>query len=140
MQGFKNFLMRGNVIELAVAVVVGAAFTAIVGAFTEAIISPLIAMAFDAEELSRAKVGPFPIGVLIAAIINFFIVAAIVYFVLVLPMAKLREHHERRRGVEPEAPAETDLDILRDIRELLQAQQQAHAAPPADAPGTPPRA
>lgn len=132
MQGFKNFLLRGNVIELAIAVVIGAAFTAVVAGFTEAIINPLIAQAFDAEELSKATVGIFPIGVLLAAIINFLIVAAICYFVLILPMQKLKEHHDKLRGFTPDAPAETDLDVLRDIRDLLQQQAgEKPATPPA---------
>ncbi len=128
MEGFKKFLMRGNVVELAVAVVIGTAFTAIVTAFTEAIINPLLTMAFDADELAGATIGPFKIGLLIAAIINFLVIAAVVYFALVLPMTKLKEHQDRRRGVSPEEPAETDVDVLQDIRELLRA-QQAGAAP-----------
>ncbi|UOV99844.1 large conductance mechanosensitive channel protein MscL [Agrococcus sp. SCSIO52902] len=129
MEGFKKFLMRGNVVELAVAVVIGTAFTAIVTAFTEAIISPLLTMAFDADELAGATIGPFKIGLLIAAIINFLVIAAVVYFALVLPMTKLKEHQDRRRGVSPEEPAETDVDVLQDIRELLRAQQAPGAAP-----------
>ena len=122
LKGFKDFLMRGNVVELAVAVVIGTAFTAIVTAFTEAIISPLLTMAFDADELAGATIGPFKIGLLIAAIINFLIVAAVVYFALIWPMAKLKERNDRRKGILPEAPAETDVDILVDIRDLLRAQ------------------
>ncbi|WP_347754327.1 large conductance mechanosensitive channel protein MscL [Agrococcus sp. ProA11] len=129
MEGFKKFLLQGNVVELAVAVVIGTAFTAIVGAFTEAIINPLLAQAFNAEELASAEIGIFKIGLLIAAIINFIIIAAIVYFVLVLPMTKLKEYHDLRKGILPEEPAETDVDILHDIRDLLRAQQ-----------GTPPTA
>lgn len=123
MDGFKKFLMQGNVVELAVAVVIGTAFTAIVTAFTQAIINPLLAMAFDAEELAGAMLGPFQIGLLIAAIINFLIVAAVVYFVLVLPMAKMKERNDLRKGIAPEEPVETDVDILHDIRDLLRAQR-----------------
>jgi large conductance mechanosensitive channel len=131
MEGFKKFLMQGNVVELAVAVVIGTAFTAIVAAFTEAIINPLLAEAFNADDIASAEVGIFKIGLLIAAIINFLIVAAVVYFALVLPMAKLKERSDRRKGILPEEPVETDVDILHDIRDLLRAQQ---------APGTAPRA
>lgn len=122
MEGFKKFLMQGNVVQLAVAVVIGTAFAAIIAAFTEAIIDPLIAMAFDADDLADATVGPFKIGLLIAAIINFLIVAAVVYFALIWPMAKLQERNDRRKGILPEEPAETDVDILHDIRDLLRAQ------------------
>ena len=122
MEGFKKFLLQGNVIELATAVVIGTAFTAIVAAFTEAIINPLLAMAFNADAIEGATVGPFQIGLLIAAIINFIVIAAVVYFVLVLPMAKLKEAQDRRKGIKPEEAAETDVDILHDIRELLKSQ------------------
>ncbi|WP_413316696.1 large conductance mechanosensitive channel protein MscL [Agrococcus sp. 1P02AA] len=138
MEGFKKFLMQGNVVELAVAVVIGTAFTAIVTAFTTAIINPLLELAFDAEELADAQLGIFPIGVLIAAIINFLIIAAVVYFVLVLPMAKMKEHHDRRRGILPEEPAETDVDILHDIRDLLRVQATHAQAGSAQAGGAQP--
>lgn len=123
MEGFKKFLMQGNVVELAVAVVIGTAFTAIIGAFTEAIINPLLTTAFNTDELASAEVGIFKIGLLIAAIINFLIIAAVVYFALVLPMAKMKERNDIRKGISPEEPAETDVDILHDIRDLLRAQQ-----------------
>lgn len=138
MEGFKKFLLQGNVIELATAVVIGTAFTAIVTAFTEAIINPLLAMAFNADALADATVGPFKIGLLIAAIINFIIIAAVVYFVLILPMAKLKEANDRRKGISPEEPAETDVDILNDIRALLQA-QAGPAGTTGTLPGTAPR-
>jgi large conductance mechanosensitive channel len=122
MEGFKKFLLRGNVVELATAVVIGAAFTGIVTAFTQAVIDPLLTMAFDADELAAVEVGPFKVGLLLAAVINFLIIAAVVYFVLIFPMAKLKERMDRRRGVQVEEPAETDVEILQDIRELLRLQ------------------
>lgn len=133
MEGFKGFLMRGNVIELAVAVVIGAAFTAIVTAFTEAIINPLLALAFDADELAAATVGPFKLGLLLAAVINFLIIAAVVYFALVLPMTKLKERQDRLKGVSPEEPAESAIDVLQDIRELLRTQQPPGSQRPPEA-------
>ena len=139
MEGFKKFLMQGNVVQLAVAVVIGTAFAAIIGAFTEAIIDPLIAMAFDANDLAGATVGPFKIGLLIAAIINFLIVAAVVYFALIFPMAKLKERNDRRRGILPEQAAETDVDILHDIRDLLRAQAPGAGAAGTALPGSTPR-
>ncbi|MCH1884339.1 large conductance mechanosensitive channel protein MscL [Agrococcus sp. ARC_14] len=122
MEGFKKFLMQGNVIELAVAVVIGTAFTAVVNGFVAGIINPLIAAMFNADDLASATVGIFQIGLVIAALINFIIVAAVVYFALVLPMAKLKERNDRRKGISPEEPTETDVDILHDIRDLLRAQ------------------
>lgn len=123
LQGFKKFLLRGNVVELATAVVIGAAFTGIVTAFTQAIIDPLLGMAFNADDLAAVELGPFKVGLLLAAVINFLIVAAVVYFALIFPMTKLKERMDRRRGVAADEPAETDVEVLQDIRELLRAQQ-----------------
>lgn len=139
MEGFKKFLMQGNVVELAVAVVIGTAFAAIIGAFTQAIIDPLIAMAFNANDLAAATVGPFKIGLLIAAIINFVIVAAVVYFALIFPMAKLKERNDRRKGILPDEPAETDVDILHDIRDLLRSQAPGTGGAGTALPGSTPR-
>jgi large conductance mechanosensitive channel len=129
-EGFKKFLMQGNVIELAVAVVIGSAFGAVVSAFVDGIITPMVSSAFGTSEIEDATVGIFKIGLVIAALIKFVAIAAVVYFALVLPMAKLKERNDRRKGISPEAPAETDVDILGDIRELLRTQS---------APGTAPR-
>ena len=95
-QGFKAFITRGNVIDLAVAVVIGAAFTAIVTALVEGIINPLIAAIFGQPNL--AAVGnfmindaQFSIGIVLAAVFNFLCVAAAVYFLVVLPLNKMAE-------------------------------------------------
>ena len=126
MQGFKEFIMRGNVIELAVAVIIGAAFTAIVNAIVEGIFNPLIAAMFNADEIASAtlQVGPvnFGIGAVIAAIINFLLIAAVVYFAIIMPMNKLQESlYIRKHGHAPsEEEAEaSEVDILTEIRDLL---------------------
>lgn len=129
MEGFKKFLMQGNVIELAIAVVIGTALTAVITAVVDGIITPMIAAMMGADDISDATVGIFKIGLVIAALINFVVIAAVVYFALVLPMAKLKERSDRRKGIAPEEPAETDVDILHDIRDLLRAQQTPGAAP-----------
>lgn len=128
-QGFKEFIMRGNVIDLAVAVVIGAAFTAIVNAIVAGVINPLIALVFQANSL--AEVGPtvegisgnevfFPLGAIVGALINFLAVAVVVYFVFVFPMNKMKERAAAKQGIaeEPEAlPSEAEL--LVQIRDLL---------------------
>ena len=124
-QGFKNFIMRGNVIDLAVAVVIGAAFTGVVTSFTNNLINPLIA-AFgggSAHGLGFQLVGNNPktvldFGAVITAIINFLIVAAVVYFLVVTPMNLLAERRRRGQEPEPAAPAE-DILLLQEIRDLL---------------------
>ena len=127
-KGFKDFLMRGNVIDLAVAVVIGAAFTAIVTAFTTNLINPIIALFGGnnvnglAVQLGSSDKTIVDFGAIITAVINFLIVAAIVYFIFVLPMNKLKER--RKRGQEPGPSEPTDVELLKEIRDLLAAQRQ----------------
>jgi large conductance mechanosensitive channel len=130
-QGFKQFVMRGNVIDLAVAVVIGAAFTAVVTAIVEGIFNPLIAAIFNANSLKNSMVvhignATMSFGLVLAAVINFLLIAAVVYFVFVLPINKMKEAQERRRnaglpsGAVDDAPA-SELDLLGEIRDLLAA-------------------
>ncbi|WJZ02089.1 large conductance mechanosensitive channel protein MscL [Corynebacterium freiburgense] len=129
LQGFKDFILRGNVIDLAVAVVIGSAFTAIVTAFTDNLINPMIASvgSVDASGLgfyirSGDQATFMDFGAVITAAINFLIIAAVVYFVLVLPMNKLKAIQEARKGVEAdeETPASIEAELLTEIRDLLQ--------------------
>lgn len=129
MNGFKEFIMKGNVVELAVAVVMGTAFGAIVTAIVDGIITPLIAEAFNADDIENATVGIFKIGLVIAAIIKFLAIAAVVYFALVLPMSKLIAANNKRKGITEAEAEETEIDVLHQIRDLLGAQGQAPAAP-----------
>ena len=103
LKGFKDFLLRGNVVDLAVAVVVGAAFTAIVTAFTTNIINPLVAAVGGSNELgwgvkilSSNDATFINIGAVITAIINFIIIAAVVYFVLTGTMTLVLRHFEQK--------------------------------------------
>ncbi|MFD4429398.1 large conductance mechanosensitive channel protein MscL [Nocardia sp. NPDC058497] len=123
LKGFKDFLLRGNVIDLAVAVVMGTAFVAIVTAFTSGIVNPLLAVFGGSNEMGLGiqLVGDKPatfieIGPIITAFINFLLIAAILYFVLVLPaiMAKKRFSDEDEKL--------SDNEVLIEIRDLL-AQQ-----------------
>jgi large conductance mechanosensitive channel len=128
LKGFKDFLMRGNVVDLAVAVVIGAAFGAIVTAFTANLINPIVAL-FGGSNVSglAVQLGDNPktvmdFGALITALINFAIVAAVVYFVFVMPMNKIKERRERGKEAGPSEP--TDVELLKEIRDLLAAQQK----------------
>lgn len=129
MQGFKEFILRGNVIELAVAVVIGTAFTNIVTQIVEGVINPIITLVAGQTDFSDVELGVIKIGLVIGAIINFLIVAAVVYFAMIMPMARFKERQAKRRGTTEEAAKETDVDVLQDIRELLR--QQAQTTPPA---------
>ncbi|SIO25666.1 large conductance mechanosensitive channel protein MscL [Agromyces cerinus] len=124
-KGFKEFIMRGNVIDLAVAVVIGAAFTAVVNAIVAGLINPLIGLLFKADSLDdmTVKIGSatFAYGSVIGAIISFLAVAAVVYFVFVMPMNHFKERAEAKRKAgqpDPEEP-ETELTMLAQIRDLL---------------------
>jgi large conductance mechanosensitive channel len=139
--GFKEFIMRGNVIELAVAVVIGAAFTGVVNAIVEGIFNPLIAAIFNAETLKTSMTvslgtSTISFGLVLAALIQFLLVAAVVYFAFVMPLNKLKENQARRRQagmpLDPKKNPVTDLDLLTEIRDLLAAQSTA-AAPGAPA-------
>jgi large conductance mechanosensitive channel len=132
-QGFKAFILRGNVIDLAVAVVIGAAFTGIVNAIVAGLINPLIALIFQADALTDVVIGipnirggttDFAIGLIIAAIINFIAVAIVVYFVFVHPMNRLKERQEAAKGVDQpeEEPLPTETELLVQIRDLLERQ------------------
>jgi large conductance mechanosensitive channel len=121
-KGFRDFIMRGNVIDLAVAVVIGAAFGAVVKGFTDGILNPLIAAIFGKPDLSSVGTftingANFSIGLVLTPIINFVIVAAVVYFVIVVPMNKMRA----RYVVEEEAAEAEEITLLREIRDSLRS-------------------
>jgi large conductance mechanosensitive channel len=129
LKGFKDFVLRGNVVDLAVAVVIGAAFTTIVTAFTNGLIKPLInavggsnaATGLGFNILSANDSTFIDIGGVINAAINFVIVAAVVYFAFVLPVKHVQER--RKRGEEPGPAQPTDVELLIEIRDLLRHQQ-----------------
>ncbi|WP_394279351.1 large conductance mechanosensitive channel protein MscL [Microbacterium sp.] len=134
LQGFKDFIMRGNVIDLAVAVVIGGAFTAVVTAIVKSIINPIVGLFWlpgEDGETGPALIGihgeevVFPLGNLLTAIISFFAVAIVVYFVFVLPMNRWKARQAAKAGVveEPEAKLPTEAELLVQIRDLLEEQR-----------------
>ena len=131
--GFKEFILRGNVIDLAVAVVIGAAFTLIVNAIVAGLINPLIALIFQADSLDSVVFTAtgltgnevvFSIGSIIGALINFLAVAVVVYFVFVFPMNKVKERAAAKAGIAEEEASElpTEQELLLQIRDLLATQ------------------
>ncbi|WP_243062665.1 large conductance mechanosensitive channel protein MscL [Humibacter sp. RRB41] len=147
-KGFREFIMRGNVIDLAVAVVIGAAFTAVVNAIVTSLINPLISALFNAKSLDNAFVVSIPtvgggesklmFGAIIGALIQFLAVAVVVYFAFVFPMNHFRERAEAKRALNagPEEEAlPTDVELLAQIRDLLAAQADAALAAPGDGAG-----
>ena len=129
LKGFRQFITKGNVIDLAVAVVIGAAFTTVVNAVVEGLINPLVAAIFGQPNLNDVGVftindAQFSIGIILAAALNFLLVAAAVYFVLIAPMNKYRELRAKGAEEEPEAPPE-DLLVLQEIRDLIRDRRGA---------------
>ncbi|WP_068161376.1 large conductance mechanosensitive channel protein MscL [Rhodococcus phenolicus] len=133
LKGFKDFLLRGNVLDLAVAVVVGTAFVAIVTAFTEYIINPLVAalggsndMGWGFQILADNPATFVNIGAVVSAAINFVIIAAVVYFVLIVPANAAKKRFATEKSDE-KASAEDLLIQIRDILETQAGQVGAHA-------------
>jgi large conductance mechanosensitive channel len=147
-QGFKAFLMRGNVIDLAVAVVIGAAFTNIVNSVVKGVINPLVG-AFGTKSLEHyssclkapcevAEDGtvtsgiPIMWGSVLGATLSFVITAAVVYFLMVLPMSKYLARMEARRKAKEgtqEIIEVTELEVLKEIRDALLAQRGSGTDP-----------
>ena len=128
LKGFKEFISRGNVVELAVGVIIGAAFTAIVTSITDHIIQPLINSLGSPDfgglgfAITDSPETFLDFGAVITALINFLIVAAVIYFVIVAPINAVTERAKRRQGVDPEEPAPTTEQLLGEIRDLLAAE------------------
>jgi large conductance mechanosensitive channel len=137
LKGFKDFLLRGNVIDLAVAVVIGAAFTALVAAFTTSFLEPLIGLigggGVDGGTLVVDE-QRFTWGAFINAVITFVLTAAVVYFVVVVPVKKLVERRARGEEAGPAAP--TQVELLTEIRDLLRSQQGMGPGVDRSGPGT----
>ncbi len=123
-KGFKEFIMRGNVVDLAVAVVIGAAFGTVVSAFATDFIGGLLGALGGTPNFDslgwKVNGSTIVIGTTITALIYFLIVAAAIYFLIVLPMNMLAERRKRGQEPEPQAPAE-DVLLLQEIRDILAA-------------------
>ena len=117
LKGFRDFLMRGNVVELATAVIIGVAFNGVVDGLIKGIIDPLIAVLAPGEvkDLQNALVfGPFHVGLVLSGLINFVLKAGVVYFFIVRPFANVAA----KLAAAP-APPPADVQLLGEIRDLL---------------------
>jgi large conductance mechanosensitive channel len=123
--GFRDFVLRGNVVDLAVAVVIGAAFTGLVTALTDNLVNPLVSAfgggnvdGFAFRLIADSPKTTVDVGAILTAAVNFLIVAAVVYFLILAPLARLLEL--RKKGeVEEVAATPEDIALLQDIRDLL---------------------
>ncbi|MFD7290085.1 large conductance mechanosensitive channel protein MscL [Streptomyces sp. NPDC059863] len=149
LEGFKAFLMRGNVIDLAVAVVIGAAFTNVVNSVVKGLINPVVG-AFGTQDLNKYSsclkspcetndagevVSGIPImwGTVLSAVLTFLITAAVVYFLMVLPMSKYLARRARQQAAKEEVQEAVDvseLEVLKEIRDTLIAQRGPGTAVP----------
>jgi large conductance mechanosensitive channel len=139
LKGFKNFVLRGNVVDLAVAVVIGAAFTAVVNQFAESFLTPLVNLLGGGGEFGGSfSIGDqkFAWGAFVSQVITFVITAAVIYFVVVVPVHRLFER--LARGEEPRPVGPTDIELLVEIRDLLRAQQGLPPVDPAAGKHSPP--
>lgn len=127
LSGFKDFIMKGNVVDLAVAVVMGAAFGAVVTAFVGSILMPLVSLLVGQPNFDNFLVfGPVKIGVFLTALINFLLIAAAIYFAVVMPMNHMIERRNRKLGIKDEEGGEAvdpQVALLTEIRDSLQAQR-----------------
>jgi len=132
--GFKDFVLRGNVVDLAVAVAIGFAFVTLIGAFNSNIIEPIVAafgpgdsqgLGFQIRDLNPNTF--VDIGSLITAIITFVITAAVIYFLVVVPMKQVRERLMHEPAPAAAAP---EIALLTEIRDLLREQQAGGRSDP----------
>jgi large conductance mechanosensitive channel len=129
LKGFREFITKGNVIDLAVAVVIGAAFTQVINAVVQWLVTPLIAAIFGQPNLDNVATftingAQFSIGAILTAVINFLLVAAAVYFVQIAPLNRFRELRAEGAEDEPQAPPE-DVLVLQEIRDLIRDRRGA---------------
>lgn len=125
---FQAFVMRGNVIDLAVAVVIGAAFGAVITSLVDNLLMPLIAMIFGEPDFSGLDFtindAVFGYGAFINAVVAFLLIAIAIFFVVIKPIQRATSVRKQEEVIEePPAPSE-DVLLLREIRDLLQRQQQ----------------
>ena len=122
-KGFRQFVMRGNVVELAVAVIMGAAFGAVVNSLVNDLIMPLITAVFGKQDYSNlywtVNHSRIMYGGFLNAVISFLLIALAVYFCIVLPLNKIAERARLRRGGVPKQAGPTEVELLTDIRDAL---------------------
>ena len=124
LKGFKDFISRGNVVELAVGVIIGAAFKNIVDALVDGIINPLIAAVIGKPDFSDAFIltlngTDVKFGLLITAVINFLLMAIAIYFCIVVPMNALNARRKKAEDEAPEPEVSDEVKLLTEIRDAL---------------------
>ena len=117
LKGFKDFILRGNVLDLAVAFIMGAAFNEVVKALVNSILMPAISMVVGVQNYDNfLAFGDVMVGVFLTAVVNFLLVAAALYFAVVMPMKKLNARVSKKKAEDME---DTELSLLKEIRDSL---------------------
>ena len=116
LKGFRDFIARGNLVELAVAFVIGLAFAAVVTSLVDNIIMPLIGKIGGRPDFSAIEVAEIPVGQFINDVVVFLIIAAAVYFFVVLPYNKFMDRFGKGEDIGATPP---DIELLTDIRDIL---------------------
>jgi len=120
---FRKFALKGNVIDLAVGVMIGGAFGKIVESITKDIITPIIGALGGQPDFSAMKLGPLLVGNLLNAVVAFLITAAVLFFVFVRPMNRLKALLDKEEAAAPPPAPAPDVVLLTEIRDLLKKQQ-----------------
>jgi large conductance mechanosensitive channel len=115
-KGLKDFLLRGSVIELAIAVVIGIAFGQVINSLVEDILMPLIGLATGKPDFSALMIGPVAVGKFLNAVVNFLVVGTAIYFLVVLPMMRFQK---KKEAPPPPAEPSEEVKLLRAILEEL---------------------
>jgi len=118
LQEFKKFILKGNVVDLATGVIIGAAFGTIVSAFTAGIVTPLLNLMGGGADVGL-KIWIFDLGVIISAIINFLITAAVIFFVIVKPTNALLARMKKEEPAAPPPGPPEEVKLLTEIRDAL---------------------
>ncbi|MGH3668325.1 MAG: large conductance mechanosensitive channel protein MscL, partial [Acidimicrobiia bacterium] len=113
-QEFKDFINRGNLVEIAVAFVMGIAFAAVIASLTNDVVNPIIAKIFDVQDLAEWVVWDIRIGAFLAAIINFLVIALVMFFVV-------KAYNRMKRADEADDEPSEDILLLREIRDGIEA-------------------
>ena len=124
-KGFKEFIMRGNLVELAVAFIIATAFAAVVTAFVGVVMSLVAILVGGPPNFDDVAVGDLVVGPFLTAVVTFLIISAVVYFFVVTPYNKIQAR--RAKGEEPMPPSE-EVTVLTEIRDLLSQGSTRHDA------------
>ena len=117
LKGFKDFILRGNVIDLAVAFIMGAAFNEVVKALVNSVLMPALSMVVGVQNYDDfLAFGDVKVGVFLTTVVNFLLVAAALYFAVVMPMKKLNARISKNKAEDKE---DTELSLLKEIRDSL---------------------